>query len=123
MNVHQRKHECERCGKCFLRRDALRSHRRIHSGDRAFPCDVCGKRFARSDSLDVHSRTHEVNTYVCHVCSMEFRIADDLYQHIEAHDAEELEPCSLCFRYHLIYEPHTAEDVTVKEEADESLAV
>jgi uncharacterized Zn-finger protein len=41
--------------------DYLASHRRIHSGDKAYECDVCKKKFRRSGNLERHKGTHETN--------------------------------------------------------------
>jgi KRAB domain-containing zinc finger protein len=51
-------HACEKCGSTFARREGLRRHMVIHSGERAFECGVCHKSFSRSDNLRAHIKIH-----------------------------------------------------------------
>lgn len=71
------------CGKIFNRFYNLRSHYRIHSGERPFSCDVCDASFARNHDLKRHARTHsEIRAFVCHMCGKNFSRNDAMTRHI-----------------------------------------
>ncbi|XP_034230508.1 zinc finger protein 436-like [Thrips palmi] len=50
--------KCEVCTRGFSRKDKLKLHLMIHSGDKPLKCDSCGKAFLRRDHLKNHMRTH-----------------------------------------------------------------
>lgn len=49
---------CKLCKSVFSRKDHLRRHVLIHTGERSLECDVCKSRFARQDHLLRHRRVH-----------------------------------------------------------------
>ncbi|CAB0008651.1 unnamed protein product [Nesidiocoris tenuis] len=56
----EKPHACEDCGRQFMRRDHLTTHRRSHTGERSFVCEECGERFIQVGHLTRHRRIHTV---------------------------------------------------------------
>lgn len=53
-----RPYQCGVCARGFNRKDKLKLHLMVHSGDKPLSCDVCGKAFLRRDHLKNHVKTH-----------------------------------------------------------------
>lgn len=58
--VHDRKGaiRCEECNGTFKRKETLRSHMRIHKGERPYVCEECGAAFNQRGTLTKHIRVH-----------------------------------------------------------------
>ena len=55
--------ECPHCSKTFHRKNVLRAHMSVHTGQYAFPCPHCHSRFSYNTALKQHIRTqHFLNT-------------------------------------------------------------
>lgn len=50
---------CPTCGELYSRRDNLKVHQRVHSGEKPFKCDECGARFRWVGVLRTHQTTHQ----------------------------------------------------------------
>ena len=56
---HKKTHKCSYCTASFRRKEHLKRHVMIHTGERPFQCNLCTKSFSREDNLTQHLRTHE----------------------------------------------------------------
>jgi hypothetical protein len=71
------------CNKVFNRFYNLRSHYRIHSGEKPFTCNYCEAAFARNHDLKRHERIHlKTKPYACPTCSKAFSRNDAMNRHI-----------------------------------------
>ena len=74
----------ESCGKMFSRFYNLRSHYRIHSGEKPFVCDVCDASFARNHDLKRHQRIHSgTKPFKCELCNKTFSRNDAMTRHVK----------------------------------------
>ena len=72
------------CAKQFSRYFNLRSHFRIHSGERPYTCSDCGLAFARNHDLKRHTRIHSgFKPYLCKKCKKGFSRHDAMSRHIK----------------------------------------
>lgn len=71
------------CHKVFTRFYNLRSHYRIHSGEKPFFCDDCQTSFARNHDLKRHQRIHlKLKPYICNNCQKSFSRNDAMSRHV-----------------------------------------
>lgn len=118
-------HKCEICGKCFSRKDKLKTHTRchtglkpykckecayaaadssslnkhlrIHSDERPFKCQLCPYASRNSSQLTVHLRSHTGDApFQCWLCSAKFKISSDLKRHMRVHSGEKPFKCDFC---------------------------
>lgn len=54
----RREHRCHTCDRVFSRSDNLRTHQRLHSGERPFDCKYCGQSFRWVGALRTHEAKH-----------------------------------------------------------------
>jgi hypothetical protein len=49
---------CPFCNRLFMRKDAMKVHIRIHTGEKPYSCTQCGKRFSDRSNLNSHRMVH-----------------------------------------------------------------
>jgi hypothetical protein len=77
----------EGCEKLFNRFYNLRSHYRIHSGERPFCCDSCPSSFARNHDLKRHQRIHSGHKpFTCQTCRKSFSRNDAMSRHLKSNN-------------------------------------
>lgn len=87
---------CERCGKSFKHRYALRAHMLKHAG-KTWDCRHCGSKFSASEKRNCHERIHTgEKPYVCEHCGRGFRASMNLKLHIRTHTGEKPYKCDMC---------------------------
>ncbi|XP_022085829.1 uncharacterized protein LOC110976663 [Acanthaster planci] len=90
--------DCEVCGKRFLDKNALNSHKRTHSKDNPFKCEFCDKSFFHQSLLLRHRNMHTKETeYKCPHCDRVFYRKGGLTYHIASiHDKKRDHVCGQC---------------------------
>lgn len=80
---------CGICNKTFSRMSGLRTHIRMHNGQRPFKCNHCDLAFTTNRALKMHTRIHSgERPYKCNQCTKTFTRKDELQAHIYLHKGE-----------------------------------
>ncbi|XP_030682085.1 zinc finger protein 64 isoform X3 [Nomascus leucogenys] len=117
-------HKCEVCGKCFSRKDKLKTHMRCHTGVKPYKCKTCDYAAADSSSLNKHLRIHsDERPFKCQICPYASRNSSQLTVHLRSHTASELDevPKATCLSTESSDTPK-APVITLPSEAREQMA-
>ncbi|KAM9363621.1 uncharacterized protein ABDE67_018239 [Symphorus nematophorus] len=80
---------CTVCNREFNRMENLKTHLRIHTGERPYTCSVCSKCFRHSGALTRHFRIHTgEKPYICTQCGKSFRNCGGLKFHQRSHSKQ-----------------------------------
>ncbi|XP_008294474.1 zinc finger protein 2-like [Stegastes partitus] len=80
---------CTECDREFNRMENLKTHLRIHTGERPYTCSVCSKCFRHSGALTRHFRIHTgEKPYICGQCGKSFRNCGGLKFHQRSHSKQ-----------------------------------
>lgn len=92
-----RRHQCTHCGRCYTTAESLRTHMKIHTGEKKYVCAECGSRFRHMSHLRVHMRIHsEELHYECNICGEKFLWQNSLKRHRWKHDGTTRQRKHLC---------------------------
>lgn len=58
-NNNKKYFNCDLCVKKYLNFYRLKTHYRIHTGERPYKCEICNKAFTRSDIRNKHLKIHQ----------------------------------------------------------------
>ncbi|KAJ1561588.1 hypothetical protein HK096_004131 [Nowakowskiella sp. JEL0078] len=84
--IHPAIFKCEHegCNKVFTRQYNLRSHYKVHTGEKLHTCEVCDVKFIRGHDLRRHLRLHtNERPFPCPRCDKSFARSDALKRHIK----------------------------------------
>ena len=93
------RYACHICSKSLSRKNDLKRHVMLHTGERKFSCSFCATRFVSKGDLNKHVRSHTgEKPYQCDFprCSKSFALKGDLNKHTRIHSEDKRFKCEQC---------------------------
>jgi KRAB domain-containing zinc finger protein len=94
---------CKFCNRKFTTNERLKSHARIHTGERPFRCKECDRAYRSRNALHLHQAVnHRIynkqikRVFTCHTCGKTFTSNSSLNMHLNIHTGERPFKCKIC---------------------------
>lgn len=98
VHTGEKQHKCDTCGQWFASKNSLSRHQVLHTGEKPHACPECGRKFAHKGTLNQHHKFVHMKRrlYTCPVCDQKFPLKFDLRRHKHVHTGEMPYACQIC---------------------------
>ena len=89
MKISARIRSCKYCEKTFTQQHSVKTHERIHTGEKPYSCKYCEKKFSQQQSVKAHERIHTgEKPYPCNNCNYRATSRGNITKHELIHTKE-----------------------------------